>query len=88
MIKKLTFKSLQLQINPHSLFNILNSIQSYILANDTKSASIYLSGFAKLMRRLLTVSHEQLVTLFEELESIRLYLELESMRMKIDLRLV
>ena len=82
MIKKLTFKSLQLQINPHSLFNILNSIQSYILANDTKSASIYLSGFAKLMRRLLTVSHEQLVTLFEELESIRLYLELESMRMK------
>lgn len=82
MIKKLSFKSLQLQMNPHSMFNILNSIQSYMLANDTKSAIVYLSGFAKLMRRLLYASQEQLITLFEELGTVRLYLELESMRMR------
>ena len=74
-------KTLQLQMNPHVIFNTLNSIQQYILNNDVENAVSYLSSFSKLMRRILNNSNERYVTLSDELEAVSLYLKLESMRL-------
>lgn len=74
-------KTLQLQMNPHVIFNTLNSIQQYILTNDVESAVTYLSSFSKLMRRILNNSNERYITLSDEIEAVNLYLQLESMRL-------
>ena len=74
-------KTLQLQMNPHVIFNTLNSIQQYILNNDVDNAVSYLSSFSKLMRRILNNSNERYVTLTDEIEAVSLYLQLESMRL-------
>ena len=74
-------KTLQLQMNPHVIFNALNSIQQYILNNDVENAVSYLSSFSKLMRRILNNSNERYVLLSEELDAVSLYLKLESMRL-------
>lgn len=74
-------KTLQLQMNPHVIFNTLNSIQQYILNNDTANAVSYLSSFSKLMRRILNNSNERYITLSDEIEAVSLYLQLESMRL-------
>ena len=74
-------KTLQLQMNPHVIFNTLNSIQQYILNNDVENAVSYLSSFSKLMRRILNNSNERYVTLTDEIEAVSLYLQLESMRL-------
>lgn len=74
-------QALQMQMNPHFLYNTLNSIQSFILTNDTVKASMYLSSFAKLMRRILNNATREKILLSEELESIRLYLDLEKLRL-------
>lgn len=73
-------KSLQLQMNPHVLFNMLNSIQCFVLKNDSDKAVYYLSKFAMLMRTILSNSYEASITLADELDAIKLYLELEEMR--------
>jgi ligand-binding sensor domain-containing protein len=74
-------KTLQLQMNPHVIFNTLNSIQQYIIDNDIDKAVSYLSSFSKLMRRILNNSNERFVPLSDEIEAVRLYLELEAMRL-------
>lgn len=74
-------KALQMQMNPHFLYNTLNSIQSFIITNDSVNASLYLSSFAKLMRKILNNASRDKVKLSEELESIRLYLDLEMLRL-------
>ena len=74
-------KTLQLQMNPHVIFNTLNSIQQYILNNDAGNAVSYLSTFSKLMRRILNNSNERYITLSDEIEAVNLYLQLESMRL-------
>ena len=74
-------KTLQLQMNPHVIFNTLNSIQQYIINNDVDNAVSYLSSFSKLMRRILNNSNERYITLADEMEAVRLYLQLESMRL-------
>lgn len=74
-------KTLQLQMNPHVIFNTLNSIQQYILNNDVEKAVSYLSSFSKLMRRILNNSNERYITLSDEIEAVSLYLQLESMRL-------
>jgi len=68
------------QMNPHFIFNTLNSIQLFILQNDTLSSHRYLSKFAKLMRLTLDNSQNFTVRLADELETISLYLELEELR--------
>jgi ligand-binding sensor domain-containing protein len=73
-------QSLSLQMNPHFIFNTLNSIQLYILKCDVDSSLHYLSKFSSLMRKTLENSDKMNVTLKEELESLELYLELESLR--------
>ncbi|SFC08425.1 7TM diverse intracellular signalling [Flagellimonas taeanensis] len=72
--------TLRAQMNPHFIFNSLNSIQHLILKDDKLSALKYLSKFGKIVRNVLESSHEVLVTLTEEIELLRSYLELESLR--------
>ncbi len=75
-------QSLRLQMNPHFLFNALNSVQQMILANEEMVATKYLSRFSKLLRAILVHSDKETITLKEELEILNLYIELESIRFK------
>ena len=68
------------QMNPHFLFNSINAVNHYILNNDKHQASIYLSKYSKLMRQVLENSNKQLVTLKEEIDTIKNYIELEQLR--------
>jgi sensor histidine kinase YesM len=72
--------ALRAQMNPHFVFNCLNSIQECIVTKKYGEASDYLNKFSKLFRMVLNNSGKQLVTLEEEVEVLRLYLELERMR--------
>ena len=75
-------KALKAQINPHFLFNALNSIQSFILEDKNNVAEAYLVKYGKLMRKILDHSNELTVPLHEELEALQLYVELEQLRVK------
>lgn len=79
-IQELKQKALQLQINPHFFFNVLNSINDYITQNDQRAAHYYLARFAKLMRLTLESSRYDLIELGEELEMLEAYLTLEKLR--------
>jgi hypothetical protein len=72
--------ALRKQMNPHFIFNSLNSIQSFILQNDKISANTYLSKFASLMRKVLENSQHRMITLDKEIEVLKLYIELEEQR--------
>ena len=74
--------ALSKQLNPHFLFNSLNSVQRFILENDKISSTQYLSQFARLMRVILDMSNKHVVSLNEEIDSLKLYLDIESMRLK------
>jgi ligand-binding sensor domain-containing protein len=76
-LKQQAFTSL---MNPHFIFNALNSIQYYINKQDRQTANKYLSDFATLVRRSFDAAQKPYVTLEEELETLRLYLQLEKMR--------
>jgi LytS/YehU family sensor histidine kinase len=67
-------------MNPHFIFNSLNSINNFILENDRSMASEYLNKFSKLVRLILQNSQASLISLESELESLKLYLELEALR--------
>ncbi len=67
-------------MNPHFIFNALNSIQSYIYFNKRMLAVDYLSKFASLMRLYLHQSKQEYISLSEELDGLNLYLELEKSR--------
>jgi len=75
-------KLLRSQMNPHFLFNSLNSIQSFISSNEQFKAMTYLSKFGKLTRDILEYSRESFITLEEEISSLELYIELELLRQK------
>lgn len=73
-------QALRAQMNPHFIFNCLNSINRYIVKSDHKTASLYLTRFAKLIRLILDNSNNKSVTLANELEALKLYIEMESIR--------
>ncbi|MCF8332578.1 MAG: histidine kinase [Bacteroidales bacterium] len=75
-------QALSSQMNPHFLFNSLNSIHRYILESNSSHASKFLSKFARLTRLFLKNSQNHRIPISKELESIRLYLQLENLRMK------
>jgi ligand-binding sensor domain-containing protein len=79
-ISEVKLAALQSQMNPHFLFNCLNSIKLLSLENKAEEASDYLTRFSKLIRNILNSSKLVLVSLTEELETLRLYLEMESLR--------
>ena len=81
-ISETELKALRAQMNPHFIFNALNSIADYINKNDAKSADHYLGKFAKLMRGILENSEEKEIPLSEELKMLEFYMDLESLRFK------
>lgn len=72
--------ALQSQMNPHFMFNALNSIQEYIMLNERKLAGKYLGKFADLMRIYLEFSQAKFVSLSDEINALTLFLELEKLR--------
>ncbi len=71
---------LRQQMNPHFIFNTLNSIQYYLLDEDIHASISYLSKFAKLMRMILDNSRETTIPIEDEIRALELYLELEALR--------
>ncbi len=78
----LEMQALRAQMNPHFIFNCLSSINRFILKNEGKTASNYLTRFSRLMRMVLMNSQKPLITLENELEMLGLYLEMERLRFK------
>lgn len=75
-------RMLRSQMNPHFIFNSMNSIQSYISGNDNFTAMTYLSKFAQLMRGILENSRQVMISFEEEITTLNLYIELEQLRFK------
>jgi ligand-binding sensor domain-containing protein/two-component sensor histidine kinase len=73
-------KALRAQMNPHFIFNSLNSIQKYILKNEHFEASQYLTKFSRLIRLILDHSNQNNILLSSELDLLKLYVEMESLR--------
>jgi hypothetical protein len=76
------FKALNYQINPHFIFNVLNSIQYYILRKDSDKAVHFLSSFSTLIRRIVSNSRQQYISVIEEVECLKDYLDLEKLRLE------
>ncbi len=72
--------ALRAQMNPHFIFNALNSIQQYILKGNVDEANKYLSKFSKLQREILNNSDQQFISMEKEIELLELYLQLEQLR--------
>jgi tetratricopeptide (TPR) repeat protein len=87
---ELEMQALRAQMNPHFIFNSLNSINMFILENNKLRASEYLSKFSRLVRLILQNSQEAFIPLEREIEALQLYLELESLRFdkKFDYKIV
>lgn len=73
-------KALRSQMNPHFIFNTLNSIQDIVLLQDIRSSNKFLGKFSDLMRKILLSSEQQFIALDEEVEILNLYLDLEKLR--------
>jgi LytS/YehU family sensor histidine kinase len=78
--------ALKAQMNPHFLFNVLNSIKGYIYENDKKNAARYLNNFSSLVRKVLELSSLPVVNLVQELEALEIYIELEAMLLQSDFK--
>jgi len=81
-ISEVTQKNLRQQMNPHFIFNTLNSIQYYMYQHDKISTNNYLTKFSLLMRKTLENSQHTSIPIKDELDALELYLELESLRFK------
>ncbi|MBK8339243.1 MAG: tetratricopeptide repeat protein [Flavobacteriales bacterium] len=79
---QLETRALRSQMNPHFIFNALNSINAYVQKNDQDSASSYLTKFARVMRSVLENSRHSEVPLKDDLETLRGYMDLERKRMQ------
>lgn len=83
-LQKSTLTGIKAQMNPHFIFNALNTIQSYIYLNDKKAAGDYLVSFSELTRYVLEMSNRDKIHLSEEIKALNLYLKLEKMRFEDD----
>ncbi len=81
-LRSLEKAALQSQMNPHFIFNSLNSIQNFIMSNDKMAAMDYLGRFAKLIRLTLNASNENTIPLYDEIQMLEYYLSLEKLRFK------
>jgi ligand-binding sensor domain-containing protein len=79
-LKQSQLSGIKAQMNPHFMFNALNSIQEFILLNDKKQANLYMGKFADLMRMILDMSNKNEVVLEDEIKMLELYLSLEALR--------
>lgn len=78
----LYLKSLRNQMNPHFIFNALNSVNNFIAKNDERAANKFLTDFSRLMRMVLDYSQKDFVGLEEEIQLIELYIKLEHLRFR------
>ncbi len=76
--------ALKSQMNPHFIFNVLNSIKAYIYKNDKQKASEYLNEFSALIRTFLNMSNSPSISLNDELKMMKLYINMEAMLLKED----
>lgn len=81
-ILEVTQANLRQQMNPHFIFNTLNSIQYYMYKHDKLATNNYLTKFSSLMRKILENSQHTAVPIRDELDALQLYLELESIRFR------
>ncbi|MEX0291136.1 MAG: tetratricopeptide repeat protein [Flavobacteriaceae bacterium] len=81
-LSELEMKALRAQMNPHFVFNCLNSINRMILGGDIKDASSYLTKFSRLIRKVLENSEKSTVSVSDELTMLKAYIQLESLRFK------
>lgn len=79
-IAETQMQALRSQMNPHFIFNSLNSIDAFIQSNDKYNATVYLNKFAKLIRNVLDGSKQNLVSFSKDMETLKLYIELEMQR--------
>ncbi len=79
-IASLEMMALRSQMNPHFIFNCLNSINRFVLRNDNEAASNYLTKFSKVMRMVLENSKQALIPLEEEVKCLELYIQMEQFR--------
>jgi LytS/YehU family sensor histidine kinase len=80
LLAELELKAMRAQMNPHFMFNTLNSIQEIVLNKDDITARIYLADFALMMRMILENSTQKEISLEKELEFLKLYLKMEELR--------
>jgi LytS/YehU family sensor histidine kinase len=80
-ILQLETKALHAQMNPHFIFNCMNSIKAIIQNNEQEKAVNYLTAFSKLIRTIFQNADKKEVTLYDEIETCKLYAELENMRL-------
>ncbi len=81
-IAQLKMVALKSQMNPHFLFNSLNSINNYVIQNKVEEASNFITKFSMLVRKVLQVTNENSISLEEELQILSVYIKLEQMRVK------
>ncbi|MFM9909536.1 MAG: two-component regulator propeller domain-containing protein [Chitinophagaceae bacterium] len=79
-IAEIEMKALRAQMNPHFIFNCLNSINRYIVKSDEKTASSYLTKFSKLIRLILDNSTLDTIPIEKEIETLKLYIDMEALR--------
>jgi ligand-binding sensor domain-containing protein len=79
-LAEIEMTALRAQMNPHFIFNSLNSIESFIMQNEKRLASDYLNKFAMLMRMILENSRKSVVSFTSDMEALRLYVDLEKVR--------
>ncbi|MEP6646078.1 MAG: two-component regulator propeller domain-containing protein [Saprospiraceae bacterium] len=79
-ITELEKRALQAQMNPHFIYNSMNSIQQFMIVHDVEGAMKYLTKFSRILRTVLNMSSQNRIPLFEEIKLIEDYLELENMR--------
>lgn len=79
-IVELRLSALRAQMNPHFIFNAINSIQHFVLQNDSEQAYNYLAKFSRLIRLVLEQSQSETISLDQELKMLNLYIELEQLR--------
>lgn len=81
-VSDIEMKALRAQMNPHFIFNSLNSISDFIARNEHEKADAYLTQFAKLIRKTLENSEKKLIPLTDDLKVLEMYLQLEGSRLK------
>ncbi|MBT6766411.1 MAG: histidine kinase, partial [Prolixibacteraceae bacterium] len=86
-LRELELTAIRSQMNPHFLFNSLNSVQNLVQQNKGREAHLYLADFAGLIRKVLQNSEKEEVSLAEELEMTEQYLNLEKLRFDFDFKI-
>jgi sensor histidine kinase YesM len=77
---EMEMKALRSQMNPHFIFNCINSIDALIQSNDKYHATVYLNKFAKLLRNILDSNKHNTVPFSKDIDTLKLYIELEELR--------